>query len=615
MNDREFTETNEPEENSSFADFELDDEQTSEVASEASEYESSDGVDQPEEITPKSEDSVERIRGVSAAAQGALFVTTTLVTAAGLGFGVMFALGGQLNQLFDLSGLTKVDQILAFDAHPTNLLLIIIAGVLLLTMLATSAVTRATKSASKKYIQAETKLNQIGKLDLNEPDDWQNKILRDDSRLTEFLATTLGSYRLLKNKQVKSVGLEGELRRLEMALDKGSRIDLACEYSDPLIGGVADQILELLDKAGKAKDELGLVQERYKGAGDSFINLIQNARGWNNSTLDKLNVQAVAVERLTANVAKLSEAIRNADIEQQDQGELEKQISAIKANLAALPAEGLDKPVTDSAAVIVDMSDRGSKLAFQIAMEVARLGPKGERLLPMTQDLEEITTEFRTMADNLKASATQQQQVSEVINQTRNNIDSLPVGADQEMSGGEELKKLMVMAGELAPMSQKVSAELTALAHGFNGQTELLTQLGVDCSQIFDTEFIADDMPVTDLGSSGSGLETSQFDPFQSSDKDQDEVPFQTADPFAAAPDSVMGDAPTDQPDLGLTTTNQPEMSEMPEVESTAAPANEDRVYDLAEFDAVRVDQENAGDDAGGDRVYDLTELGGVTLT
>ncbi len=31
--------------------------------------------------------------------------------------------------------------------------------------------------------------------------------------------------------------------------------------------------------------------------------------------------------------------------------------------------------------------DRGSKLAFQMAMEVARLGTRGERLLPMTQSL------------------------------------------------------------------------------------------------------------------------------------------------------------------------------------------------------------------------------------
>ena len=37
-----------------------------------------------------------------------------------------------------------------------------------------------------------------------------------------------------------------------------------------------------------------------------------------------------------------------------------------------------------------ELVDRGSKLAFQIAMEVARLGPRGERLLPMTQALEEL---------------------------------------------------------------------------------------------------------------------------------------------------------------------------------------------------------------------------------
>ena len=51
-----------------------------------------------------------------------------------------------------------------------------------------------------------------------------------------------------------------------------------------------------------------------------------------------------------------------------------------------------------------DLVDRGSKLAFKIAMEVARLGPRGERLLPMSQSLEDLTTGFRKAVDALPFS-------------------------------------------------------------------------------------------------------------------------------------------------------------------------------------------------------------------
>ncbi len=647
MDDRELLEMTEQDESSTdFGDFEADwDEnpiaESTEPATSAPDTEYAE-QEQPVTAAPSVPAPLSQLSyGLSPMRQGLVFVVSVLVVAAGLGYGVLFALGGTLRQLVDPQALTRIDQLLKFDAHPTNLFVFIALGVILLAALGGYWIRRATDTARRRALRAERTIERIGNLDLDEPSGWQDEQLRRDTRLTEFLTTTLGSYRLLLNKQAKNVGLVGELRRLEKALDDDSRVDLQGSYEEPLVGSLADMVLAVVDERSKAQESLAATEQRYTDTGASLVASLQEAQHWNNSALDMLNLQSMAVERLAANVGHLTEAIKTADIDQHDLSHLEAGIQAIKTNLANLPAEGLDQVLTETATVFGEMGERGSKLAFQIAMEVARLGASGERLLPMTQDLEELTTEFRAMAGELKTKAADQQPVAQCLASMRGQLAGLDLGSHQDKADGAELKKLMVMASELAPMAQQAFSNLNDMARGLIEQNERLTRLGNDCADVFGGEFDAALPTNNDVGESiVGGLQTGEFDPF-APQHDSVVDGFEVADPFAAAPGSVMGDAPAVDSGIGLTHSTVPELpdsaaattppaatmsSDAPSADTVVAvmpdpaanpalPLEDEKVYDLSEFDAQCLDEETTGDGDGEDRIYELSELGAVALS
>ena len=311
-------------------------------------------------------------------------------------------------------------------------------------------------------------------------------------------------------------------------------------------------------------------------------------------------------------------------------------------------SQGTSQP--DITAHFTELVDRGGKLAFQIAMEVASLGARGERLLPMAQALEELTTEFRESSGQITGAAASH----EVPNQTNyqemvRKIDGLTGLLD---SAPEEARpSLKSRSQDLALVAEKISTELDKISGSFNHQAERLTDLGTSFAALTGVAFDPEDLAIGKPENPPAGsLNLSQSDPFAKeieSPQPAEEIdPFATADSLMPADDAVdketdfSADVTPGLESFGFSSSNEPEPVEEPVAEHVVEPApepapepvaepaaeplagpaadpvlstDEERVYDLSEFDAVSVEDSSDGA-AQEDRIYDLAEFGAVGL-
>lgn len=539
-----------------------------------------------------------------------------------LGAGVLIATGSTPLAMLDFSGLQSVSALGDLDRHPVNAFWVSLLVVLLAASLATVGVGRRLKVLQERLARQTDLLAAVTALDPEVAESWRQEILLADADISAVTGNLLGHYHLQQAKLSRYVGLEGELHRLEKAMAEESLNDLQGNWENPGAGSLADQAARLVtDRNGKVKNAADRMQLLSSG-GTDLASGLRDARVWQASSLDQVNQQGVIAERISRQLAKLAaNSGRNDDIGHR-QERIIQAVSVVKDDLAALPEGSGGGCHPAEAGSMAAVTDRASRIAFQIAMEVARLGPKGERLLPLTQDLENLTTELRAQIDNYRNQEGDIEARDQFIDKLRGCFAEL----DTKGAHPSLFADLGEFLSELAPQACEGAAGLAKLSQHFGVQAARLKQLNELVCEMTGIEI--EELDDRSLASE-SGLHVDRHDPFAA----QSELPGGlVADPFTSSRGSIFDATDTGDRDfahqilpgkedclLGPSTA-EPSVLDLSTLEDQAErlvepglSLQEEKVYDLAEFGAQLLPSDPASDETA-EGVYDLSEFGAVRI-
>jgi hypothetical protein len=298
-------------------------------------------------------------------------------------------------------------------------------------------------------------------------------------------------------------------------------------------------------------------------------------------------------------------------------------IEAIRQDIATPATGGMD--AEQMGTELNDLVDRGSKLAFKIAMEVARLGPRGERLLPMSQSLEDLTTGFRQLTDRVNGQDQGGAQ-DQVRGRMLKKLETLAAMITEEGSGPWD--DLAEEVQDFGPAAARVCSVLNEMTGGLNEQESRLVQLGMSHARLTGAEFDSNSIPRKD--SSEAPVATLSFEGKEIAPKAKEPAaeptrvdPFATADSLLLPPSDDAGDPdftsnvlPGEEnrvsfPGLGL---EKPDRFRLDGASGADMPLSDDgeKVYDLEEFGATPTDDAEGEPE---DKTYDLSAFGAVPVT
>ncbi len=551
--------------------------------------------------------------GLSSGGWGLLFAVSTMVAGLGLAGAVVFISKTDPLSFWQPEGLTQVEQWFNFPTYPFNLLYILVGGVFSLAALGSWALARSIRGANARYRSVSRMYEQVIALRLDNEGDWQKSEFKSDPRSSAFVAETLGSWRLVMARQKKSLALEAELQTLQNALKSKSRDDLVGQYDHSLVAGLADSAVQLFDESEVARSEATNTRQKDKHESSEIIGVLQDARSWNRTTREKVGQQGVVVEKLASQLAELGTLVGKM----QAGAEKPEVASAVDSITREVDAWSQQTQGQTELGKMNELVERGSKLAFQMAMEVARLGTRGERLLPMTQSLEELSNEFRQVTTGLSEDGNKH--LSFLQNQLKQIKSQLSQGP------GLLTGQVTEAVGKIIPSANAVSKNLVEVGQTFGQQSDRLVRLGESFSSFSGAEFKAEDINEGNPDNPPEGgLSLTQHDPFASKAPQTESVP--DVDPFSQADNLLAGTDSSASGDSFITTTIPGEEENYQEPEPELPPV-EEKVYDLSEFGAVpmqkprtagaegepSISKDSAADDAG--KVFDLSEFGAVSLT
>jgi hypothetical protein len=637
---------------------------------------SSKNAEQPVAKAKKKQRAYKRRSGVPAVIMGLLFGFSAIASGLGLGGAVLLVSGLDVNSLWIPSALTQIGPWMDLQNNPIHVLYLVGLGIVLLTLLIGWRIQSFSRNANRNLKETEELLGHVLSLRLGDDSAWQNPVFKKDPAVEGFVYELLGAWRLQVARQDKNLALEGELRRLEQAVSLDSRDDMGCGFDHPLVGQLADHMVRRYDEKRAAEEEIQAVRTKDQHESGSIIGVIQDARSWNRHSLDQLGVQAATVGRLARAMAEAEPSPDGADAKSSRMAQISVSLRELHEELASIAASAQEVSQPDASnftGKFTDLIDRGGKLAFQIAMEVASLGQRGERLLPMAQALEELTTEFRESAGQISGATTpawtpdpeQFQGMNRKIDGLIGLLDSQSADSD---AGAKSTQQ------DLPLIAENVTADLEKIAGSFNHQAERLTELGTSFAALSGVAFDPGDLAVGKPDNPPDGsLQLSQMDPFTAEPEKtsglDDIDPFATADSvlslgedtaqdsdfssdvtpgletdFSSAfggeeiaqnwddvpvADETVAEIPEEPKPLPIEAPLSDSMPDsMPDPFPTTDPApaptpiasaepdlpqQEERVYDLSEFGAVAVDEDAAGAETV-ERIYDLAEFGAVGM-
>jgi hypothetical protein len=563
---------------------------------------------------------VKRGPGVSSFGVGFLFVASVLVSAVAGGWALLLATGTDPRSLWQPEILLKFDQLLNFAAYPANIPYMVALGVVFLAVLGSLRLARTVRRANARTRDAEAMLDRLTALTMDNQGDWMSPEFKSFPPAEEFVTKVLGSFRLQEARQMRLLGLEGELHRLQKALANNSQSDLTGRFDHPSAGALADEMVRYFDDRDAAvKDAESERSHRFDNGAD-LLGRVQDARRSNVSVLERTATAGAAVGRLTA---VISDLVRNleeaaaADGVGNNAGDLLQNIRETLKTMGNAPVDASVKVPPE----FNDMVDRGNKLAFQIAMEVTRLGPRGERLIPMAKELEDLTAEFRQVADELGVESPSGAVDGNVVERV-----SRPLEALSEIlaaRGGISLSGLAEMArGSLAEVT-RISKALAKLAEEFTLQEERLSKLGTSFAEVTGTEFAADEVEVPEVDlQSVETMDLTRQDEFSTPLRMKPLISGPPVNPFKGQ-ESILN--PTGY-DFDAETQDQAPLSDSGEkvydLESfgsapldlplhESGPEATDEVYELSDFGAAPVDEPEP---AAEEEVYELSDFGAAAV-
>ena len=507
--------------------------------------------------------------------------------------------------------------------------------------------------------EAEKLVDKLTSLRLDNEGPWTDAALRDHPNAGTFAAEVLGAWRLQGTRLRRVNGVEGEVVRLQKALAENARDVLTGRFDSPAIGSLADEMVRFLDARNADAEELAELRRHNRDEAEAIVALVQEARAWDRSTLEQIGTQGSALERMARRLEDLGTALATGGRPNGSQA------AALLADIRHdLDAQGASR--APQVAGLEDLAAQGSKLAFQIAMEVARLGPRGERLQPMSQSLEDLTTTLRQAVDSGAGAAG-----PSIPGAVLGKIDALSRQISQA-GIGEASPEALEEIGRSGPVVGKVAANLADVARRFQTQSERLVKLGESFGALTGVPFDATAQPTGQVEPAAeNGLRMVPQDPFCREGAARAAVdPFAVDAPLAAPlarplldPEPVVDTLPSfvDVPQAEPHQELQPEIPPVADDDAfviertpqggsmldhaaslTIAPlelepmvpvrdeqprlptprpveSEAERIHDLSEFGAVRLDQDQVQDQTQNrfqaeDQIHDLAEFGAVRM-
>lgn len=572
---------------------------------------------------------------VSGTGLGLLFAFSIIVAAVGIGGALVLALGVDPLSLWQPESFRQVDQFLNLDQNPVNLVYIVTLATLLLTLLGGWGIARSVRRVGEQAARDAELLERVAALRIDDERGWQDNLFRDHPQLSVFVTENLGTWRMQEIRQKRATGLEGELQRLAKAAAADERERITDRYDHPAVGSLADEIVRYYDERDSARREAEANRAKDREESNSLLKAITEAAGWNLGFTDRIGVQGAAAAGIAS---RLRDLVTELDRGSGDDGR--RAIAEAAALRREVQSFGRDESPADAPDLIA-LADRGNKLAFQIAMEVARLGTRGERLLPMTQALEELTTDVRKSAESLTGPAenTELESFRErchgLLTSLEQHLEAVSTGSGKAWAEGVEAA---------LPAATQLATQLGSFAEQGTDQTRRLHELGSSCAALTGLEYDADQVAPLEIAPTRQEDEGfTRFDPFSTGEEaaDADEGPL-AADPFESGQtDSVLpsegvlspaaepeydpwGDpAPVAESAPEPAATIEPEPAGLDEgvIDLTAYGAEKveepvvDDVIDLSAYGAVRIDDEPTPvADEVAEEVHELAEFGAVRI-
>jgi hypothetical protein len=485
-------------------------------------------------------------------------------------------------------------------------------------------------------------LDKVCALRFDEQEAWRDEEFKSFPPAEEFVIKTLGAWRLQEARQKRLLGVEGEIHRLEKALAGGERTDLTGRYDSPAVGRLVDEMLRHFDAREAAVAKAAETEMRDKDAGHDILDSVYETRDWNWSARARVEQSLHEAAGIQTNLTNLANGMAGSDNDTQGLKDVvagvRKDLEAIEKTMAA------GGPGKAEATELNDLVDRGSKLAFQIAMEVTRLGPRGDRLTPMSQALEDLTTGFRKVVDSLPFSDGEGSGsgVTKKLAAKLDNLDNLVVALGEDDADGAYASLEQVI-----PVAAKIAKDLDSLADDFSVQGDRVDTMGSAVADLTGQDYDSSEAPARsttlddlvplelvkrsqpasiDDGLSSGGFEVERNSGFSMDSGAETQEPlsdmseevydldsFDASPVMESEPDPVPEVIPEDIPEDQGTTDEVFELDTFgAEPLMTAAPdaGDEETVYDLDQFGADPV--ANDGEDL--EPVYEMADLGGSEM-
>ncbi len=480
-------------------------------------------------------------------------------------------------------------QTLPRDAH----WLALVAAGLGLALLAAAA-GRVVAAASRRQQDAHRSLrgviDQVAALNLDRHDGWETPQVRREKDLARFLDAVRGRDDRQRALIARLADLDQETARLGALLMARDRAAVTQDYAQASVGRVASGIALLYEDLDQALREKAALAVRVEEAGEQLAAAAADARRWHDGVHDQLNVQIVALQRLGGEIQKLAALLEEKLAALQ---EAEKSGLPGPADIRqALPRLGdAERPdvVTAGARSLKELVAAGGSLAIQAALEVSRLGERGETLFPLTDRLKSFIADLQRQATQLEQAAAQQAAAREALARSHELLARLESAQARDVPEAEAYRRVAARVSEQKLLLMRAMADLNALAQSFNAQAQRFDALGASVGELTGRPF---EVAGSDAERAAPACATGFV-----------------SETFAGLDAGAQGGAGASAPPW-------------PSAATAAAGGAEDtaeRIYDLAEFDAVAVDEDVSGlatAPAGEDqeRIYDLAEFGAVAL-
>ncbi len=552
---------------------------------------------------------------------GFFYFLSVLAVAAVAGYTVLHVLGGQIQHLLRLP--------------PSSFALLTTAGggLVILGLLGALAIGRAAASAQSGAAQAEYLLWRIAQLELSGDEGWQD----EDYTIYPVLASNLyrmkSEYELLRARYARSADLESELSRLQQYLARRDRSGLAIKFAHPTADQLAVEALHLIAAEASARDQWEEVTARLEDRGGPLCSDLQQAARWNDTIKCQIHAQTCSLEELGSGLQALQRKILQGQQVGRPSDSTVAILTALQEELAAATTGSGRESAEAVAQNLRDLNENIGNLAFQIAITVARLGQEDNPLVPLTQELEEMTGELKSVAAQLETLPSTDDELVAKIRQASQKLQTLQTQAGLGTADEESWRKAAAETAELVKILQVVAQALSELLTQFDSQTGKLNELGKMCAGLTASDYdsvepVALEKPgnftdlggrepevLTDLGSTAPAQEMPVAEPLPGTAAGARPF-FAEKSPATATTESQLDQSIVQdmQKFFGDNRDLDPFGPANHKEQPTLSPEG-DKVYDLKEFGAVAMPDSDASAAAADDRVYDLGEFGAVAIT